>query len=127
MNWKYGENLDQKDIAQIEDAFGVSLPQECVNLFSANNKAKPYKSNFVTENSSERVIDYLVDLKESKNISNRIKKPNFVPLASDPFGNYVALKFDSQRNIKSIIFWDHETDSEAYICDTIEEFILKLY
>ena len=127
MKWKYGENLSKENILEIEKSLDIKLPNDCLEIFSKNNKGKPVKSRFNLADKDDHVLDYLIDFSEAKSIAKRIGKTNFIPIASDPFGNYIGYKIDRSRNILKVVFWDHENDHEKFVSESLEEFISMLY
>jgi len=127
MKWKYGKELSKKSIRKVEEHFGIKLPEECVKIFSANNMGKPLKANFDLNSREGSVLDYLVDLNEANKIAERIGKTHFIPLASDPFGNYIGYKINRMGNISNIVFWDHENDEELFVAESLKDFLSMLY
>ena len=127
MEWKYGERLSKENISDVEEEFGVELPKKCVSIFSEHNKGKPTESHFDIRSREGCIVDYLVDLSEAKKIAGRIGETHFIPLATDPFGNYIGYKIDRMGNISKIVFWDHENGEEIFVSDSLKDFISMLY
>ncbi|MCJ8315148.1 MAG: SMI1/KNR4 family protein, partial [Pseudomonadales bacterium] len=60
-------------------------------------------------------------------ISNDIKQPNFIAIASDPFGNYYGFLKESNSKISNIYFWDHEKNGLIKCASSFDEFKSLLY
>lgn len=127
ITWKYVEPLDKELLLKIEKYFKVKLPEDYKSALESCNKGKPDKDCFNIETGRECVLDYLIDLKDVVKTSEAIKRPDIIPIGYDPFGNVIGFKIDINGKIESLVFWDHETKSEANIAKTFTEFLKKLH
>lgn len=115
------------NIQAVEDEFGIILPQDLINILFNFNNGRPEKNLFQVSG-TERVFKKLLSYNKGdrENIYTYInilrnEDPALFPIASDPAGNFICL-----HNGK-ITFWEHETGTKHYICDTISELIDQLY
>ena len=126
LEWKYVEPLDKDQLSKIEEHFGLSLPDDYKASLETCNRGKPTLERFDTEHQKECVLDYMVNLEETIAISQAIPPDNLIPIATDPFGNFIAFKIADGR-IDSVVFWDHERDEISQISDSFTDFLEKLY
>ena len=130
LEWKYVAPLDESQLAKVEEHFGLSLPEDYKKSLAKCNRGKPILEKFATELQEERVLDYMIDLKESvvvaQAISSEYGVDNLIPIARDPFGNLIAFSMAGGQ-IDSVVFWDHETNKSTKISSSFTEFLKKLY
>ena len=126
LEWKYVEPLDKDQLSKIEEHFGLSLPDDYKASLETCNRGKPTLERFDTEHQTECVLDYMVNLEETIAIAQAIPPDNLIPIATDPFGNFIAFKIADGR-IVSVVFWDHERDEISQISDSFTDFLEKLY
>ncbi len=126
-NWKYAVPVDNKLIDNIEAFFNIALPSDYKTLLEEVNQGKPSHDKFDADNRKECVLDYMINLSETIITSKSIKEKRLIPIARDPFGNLIAYKLTEGNRILSIVFWDHETNSEYHIAKSFSEFMGKLY
>ena len=126
LKWKYAEPLDESQLSKIEAHFGLSLPDDYKASLAKCNRGKPTLERFDTERQKECVLDYMVDLEDTVAIAQAIAPDNLIPIATDPFGNLIALKV-ADRQIESVVFWDHERDEIYKLSGSFTEFLKKLY
>ena len=113
-------------MSKIEEHFGLSLPDDYKTSLETCNRGKPTLERFDTEHQKECVLDYMVNLEETIAIAQAIPPDNLVPIATDPFGNFIAFKIADGR-IDSVVFWDHERSEISQISDSFTDFLEKLY
>ena len=119
--------LGVEQIAQGEQARGLArLPDDYKASLAKCNRGKPTLERFDTERQKECVLDYMVDLEDTVAIAQAIAPDNLIPIATDPFGNLIALKV-ADRQIESVVFWDHERDEIFKLSSSFTEFLAKLY
>ena len=126
LRWKYVEALDQSQLAEIEEHFGLSLPEDYRKLLSECNRGKPTLERFDTELQKECVLDYLINLEETVATAQAISADNLIPIGRDPFGNLIAFKI-ADRQVDSVVFWDHEKNKASKISSSFTEFLKELY
>lgn len=126
LEWKYVEPLDKDRLSKIEEHFGLSLPDDYKTSLETCNRGKPTLERFDTEHQEECVLDYMVNLEETIAIAQAIPPDNLIPIATDPFGNFIAFKIADGR-IDSVVFWDHERDEISQISGSFTDFLEKLY
>nr|VVV06325.1 hypothetical protein AW0309160_03815 [Aliivibrio wodanis] len=126
MKYKYVEDVNIEDVFGIEKHFNVLLPSDYKDLLPVLNRGKPSKDQFDVLNRPECVVDYFIDLKLVVQISHDIKQPDFIAIASDPFGNYYGYLKENRR-ISSVYFWNHENDQFTKCSDGFNYFINLLY
>ena len=126
LEWKYVAPLDKDQVAKIEAHFGFSLPEDYKASLETCNRGKPTLERFDTEREKECVLDYMVDLEATIAIAQAIPPDNLIPIATDPFGNFIAFKISDGR-IDSVVFWDHERDEISNLSGSFTEFLAKLY
>lgn len=126
VKWKYVEKLDENQLTKIENYFNIKLPNDYKEALTKCNRGKPQQCNFNTENRKDCVLDYMINLEETIQISKRVKNNKLISIATDPFGNLIGYQIDNNE-ISSIIFWDHETKKSTFIADNFKAFLNKLY
>ena len=129
MKWLYKQrDLTTVDFIDVEKEFNVTLPDDYKKLIKEiNGGALP---------SAYLIIDGYDEVSYSRNVPlNREAKANIFdigkyimdnknylfPVANDGFGNYFCLNLKNN----TVVFLDHETGKEFYVCDTFAE-LLKL-
>ena len=126
LEWKYVEPLDERQLSKIEEHFGLSLPDDYKRSLETCNRGKPTLERFDTELQKECVLDYMVNLEDTIAIAQAIPPDNLIPIATDPFGNFIAFKI-ADRRIDSVVFWEHERDGISQISGSFTDFLEKLY
>ncbi len=127
IEWKYVEPVDGKFITRIEEHYKTKLPEDYKALLGVCNQGKPEKERFDIASRKECVLNYLVDLSDVIEISERIRKPGMIPVGLDPFGNIIGFRVSGTREVESLVFWDHETGLETNVAETFTEFLEMLY
>ena len=126
LKWKYIEPLDKSQLSKIEKHFGLSLPEDYKKLLMECNRGKPTLERFDTERQKECVLDYMINLEETVAISQAVSADNLIPIGRDPFGNLIAFSI-TDKQIGSVVFWDHERGKSSKISGSFTEFLEKLY
>ena len=127
MNWKYIKPTSLEKIQAVEKEYGISLPQDLINILLECNNGRPEKSLFKVagiERVFKKILSYNREDKENVYLFiDLIKKEDsaLFPIAIDPAGNFICLYNGT------IAFWEHESGNKRYICDTISELIEQLY
>jgi cell wall assembly regulator SMI1 len=126
--------IDEKVFDKVESKLDIKFPVDFKNIVLENNGASPEKMYFDTQETKERVAEYLLSFSQNdednildifNHIKNRFSK-KLVPIIKDPFGNYICFDF-SNEDKKDLYFWNHENDTLEYISKTFTQFIEKLY
>ena len=135
INWKYSKPLnDGSPIKKLEDKLGVSLPRDYIEFILKYNASRPDLNLFKTQNGVERVFFRLLSFDEnvSVNIFNTYESicdgigiTSLLPIACDPFGNYIC--FDFNKNPAMLVFWNHETNNKDDITETFSDLLNLLY
>ena len=126
LKWKYIEPLDESQLSKIEEYFGLSLPEDYKKSLVDCNRGKPTLERFDTERQKECVLDYMINLEETVAIAQAVSADNLIPIGRDPFGNLIAFRI-ADRQIGSVVFWDHERGKSSKISGSFTEFLEKLY
>ena len=126
LKWKYIEPLDEGQLSKIEKYFGLRLPEDYKKSLVECNRGKPTLERFDTERQMECVLDYMINLEETVAIAQATSADNLIPIGRDPFGNLIAFKV-AERQIDSVVFWDHEKNKISKISSSFTEFLKKLY
>lgn len=127
IKWKYLDVLDIQKIDVVENHFGISLPLDYKDNLKYCNRAKPSKDSFDITGRTECVLDYMVDLDSVVQLSISIGQPNFIAIASDPFGNYLGYIKQADSLKGGVYFWEHEFNSFTKCSDSFEDLLLNLY
>lgn len=130
MIWKYKIDLaDEGVFPEIEEKYGVKIPEELKKLLRQANAATPSKYNFML-GTSEKVLGAILSFNRGeKDIDtvytalDVIEDKNLVPFAIDPFGNYICYCLKD----KTVVFWNHETSCAISTNKNLEEFLESLY
>ena len=129
IKWKYFEKFDDKNIDNLESEIGNKMPADYKVLLVECNGAKPNPHQFDIHGRKGCVVDYMLSvniiLKTIKNMRDSGKE--LVPIAIDPFGNYIAYNYSSSKENPEIVFWDHETNTTTFIARNFKTFISLLY
>lgn len=128
ITWKRGSQIDERTISEVENAYGISLPQDYKDVVMNNNNARSSVTTFDTTVSKEHVFKKLLSLKK-EDIENVYKakkvlshiKDSLYPFGNDPAGNLLCLK-----NGK-VVYWLHEDDTILNVADSFSDFLMKLY
>lgn len=126
--------INEKEFEAIENSLDVEFPIDFKNIVLENNGASPEKMLFDTQNTKERVAEYLLSFSKTDkdniiDVYNYVKdrfSRKLIPIIRDPFGNYICFDF-STKNLSELYFWNHETGSLEYISKTFSEFLDSLY
>jgi hypothetical protein len=136
IKWKYFEKISENSLKALEDALGITLPKDYREMLQVCNAAKPKPSYFDIHNRRECIVDYMLNINsESSNSllrSFKTLKTNsngkiLIPIAIDPFGNFIAYNFSSSKDNPEIVFWDHETSNITFIARNFKTFLSLLY
>lgn len=136
ISWKYVEELHADSINVSEHLLNICFPLDYKSYILICNAGKPSLSRFDIKDRKECVLDYMLNLNiESENSIVKTSiflhgvglSPNLIPIAIDPFGNYLCYKFLKQGTPPGIFFWDHELHSTTFVCDDFASFLQILY
>lgn len=131
MEWKYVKELKNYDnVNEFEKITNIKLPQDYIELIKKYNGARPSLKLFKTVSGVEHVVKAILSYnkEDRENIFKTydwIKEQlpiNFVPIASDPAGNYICYNKDFE-----LYYWEHETTNVEKIADSFSDFINNLY
>ena len=109
-----------------EKEFEVKLPEDLKQIIENHNKAHIIPNCFKTKNGEEIIVKHFLSFNKEDKLSayfckrlEQIPKDVF-PFAVDPFGNFICL-----QNSK-IVFFDSETESYDFICNSVTELLNNL-
>jgi cell wall assembly regulator SMI1 len=126
--------INEKEVEDIGNKLDVKFPLDFKNIVLENNGASPEKMSFDTQDTKERVAEYLLSFSSNDKdnildvfnaLEDRLPK-KLIPVMRDPFGNYICFDF-SKENTQDLYFWNHENDTLEYISKTFTQFLDKLY
>lgn len=135
IEWKYAVPLgDDEEIQEVEEFVLLPLPADYKAFVRDHNGAMPRPNAIDLPNGREAVLNRLLRIESTakgnvRSIAQAIwreRKVNLVPFAEDPFGNLYCFEY-SGRNLKSVVFWDHESNTASRICATFSELIAALH
>lgn len=130
ITWNYKIELSNDAVfSDIEEEYGIVIPEEVRNLIKEYNAATPSKYNFMVE-TAEKVLGAILSFNKEDNDVDTvftaldvIEDKNLIPFAIDPFGNYIC--YDVK--VCEVIFWNHETDENVSTGKNLEQFLESLY
>ena len=146
---KTRERITPKILLNVEKDLGYKLPKEYRDFLLKFNGGEPSPNKFYFNDHSNKAsnsivryfhavfdtegysYDNLMQIYKSL-IKNEIILPHILPIASDPFGNYICIFMEGEYKGK-IYFMDHEIgpvepsyDSLSLIADTFKHFLNML-
>ena len=134
LTWKVVRPLqDRAPIRKLEEIIGIILPDDYVKCVMNNNAGYPTLEKFETVNGMERIFNNLLSFDEKKNVNifntyNSIfaltGNKMLLPIAEDPFGNYICIDFSNSE--MKVVFWEHETNTLEAVSATFSELLSKL-
>lgn len=137
ITWKKYENdflPSERDIQRIEEKIDFTFPNDFIDIMKENDGGYPDICTFELLD-DEDCINNLLSFDESDkqsivfaySVLCRYGIKNLIPIARDPFGNYICYKKMELNNSK-IVFWDHEApDKIIDLCGSFSEFLNMLY
>lgn len=133
IKWKYSVNINRVQIEATLSQLGVMLPKDFIDVVAQHNSGSPEPHCFKLDNGEEKVMSYLLsfDLAEKRNIVSVARKMkeilplNVIPIADDPFGNFIAYEFDESNN-PYLVYWNHENLKLFKIKATFTELLESL-
>lgn len=129
LTWKYTIKIkDENVFKNVEEKYGVTIPDEVKNLVIEANAGTPSKIHIRDEHGNERVFGTLLSYNDEDDdnifhVLEHWQDKKSLPFAVDPFGNHFAIDL----SLGNIIWKDHETDKEVNITETLEEMLQNLY
>lgn len=133
--WKFmrGE-FDLNVLRAFEQEYDISFPEPYIDLVSEFNGSCPEKECFDLADKKQLVFNTLLtwDVSRKSNVKDvslwfckETNCRNTIPIAIDPFGNYICLKFDG--NESTVVVWFHETGEFESSEQSFHDFIESLY
>jgi len=131
MEWKYVKPLkDDAAIERLIKACGYELPDEYVNIVKQFNGGRPQNKLFLTEKQTEHQLKTFLSLNQDdrENIWDSFEWDSpavamrYLIFAVDGFGNLICLKKNG-----SVVFFDHENNTEELVSQTFRDFLGALY
>ena len=132
LSWKYIKPLNSNElIDKVESNYAIKFPDTLKQCIIQNNGGRPATNSFDTIATKERVVKTRLSFnpsdKENIYVALEFLKNeqvnNLIPLANDPFGNYICL----DREDKKIYFLNHNTLEIEFIAKDYEAFLNMLY
>lgn len=130
--WRFtDEPLDDKTISEVENLFGVKLPEDYKQCIKENNGGYPQPKNFDWDDGSKSVFDSLISFTHERlNIKmflDKFESLKIFPFATDPFGNLICFDYRYTKNSPIVVFYDHEEDTIQPICNSFTALVERLY
>lgn len=128
-------NFNIKTLRQFESENKVRFPDEYIQLVSEHNGAKPRPNCFDINGKRGLVFARLLnwDSKRENDIVSvhswflhEVERNDIVPVAIDPFGNYICLSF-AKRGSPIVVVWFHETGNIVSTKKNFARFIESFY
>ncbi len=121
MEWKYVVSTTKENIMKVEEKIGYTFPNDFKECVLKNNYGTPENCTFYLPNGEQKVFgsllsfnsedkEYIIDFNEVKS--------DFVNIALDPFGNYIAY----EKNSNEIVYINHETNEVSNIAKSWKSF-----
>ncbi len=133
---------DTSLVKKLEHSLGVSFPKKYVEIVSKFPMGHPDKMCFDMPGRQEAVFSRLLEIPLDNNggiysdynfISRNLESSRIIPFAEDPFGNFICFDYHDTNSNPSVVFWDHEADSDAgeeslkFVANSFDEFLDMLY
>lgn len=135
MKWILEENnITKIDIDSVEQKLEVVFPDDFKEEVEQHNGGSPEFTIYDTETTKERIAEYLLSFNQNDqenildtyiSLKDRLPKA-FIPIMTDPFGNYICYDFSNKNNPK-VFFWNHEDFIKEFIADDFTTFLNSLY
>ncbi|MBN2572387.1 MAG: SMI1/KNR4 family protein [Ignavibacteriales bacterium] len=135
--------LDIKELEAFEKRINIQLPSEYREFILKHNGGKPVSNSFnfidFDGKESNSLVHYFFSIHNEKSFDNleltyeyyinEDRIPSYMlPIASDPFGNYICIS-TKEENYGKIYFCDHEMDTNDNLCfisNSFNEFLNML-
>jgi len=129
--WKYKIELEDETVFDdIENKRGVKIPEELKKLVKDANAASPDKYNYILESQEEKIFGAVLSFnKKDVDVDTIftalviIDDKNLIPFGIDSFGNYICLNMKEN----TVVFWNHELQSEESTGKSLKDFLKNLY
>ena len=129
-NWKYKIDVECECVfEEIESKYGIKFNGELKSFIIEHNAATPEKYHFIA-GTKERVFGAVLSVNNGEADTDSIytalesvTDKEIIPFAIDPFGNYICYS----ENEKSVVYWNHETETKTSTGLDLNDFISSLY
>ncbi|SFT04260.1 SMI1/KNR4 family protein [Marininema halotolerans] len=138
INWEDpDEPINDNDILEVEKLLGFSFPLDYVEIAKQYHGAtiEPSRFNY-GEEGFRGYIDSMLsfDSEEYESIQrlsleflkNRDMPDKVVPFGMDAAGNLICFDYSKNSRNPCVVYWLHEENRLAYICNTFTDLINKL-
>ena len=133
VTWKYVHGLKKEAAADLlEIKYCFRLPDSLKECIKKHNGGMPVPSKADSQSGNKYVFGGLLSFNEGDDDSvydfiSMFKEENgnglkMFPFGLDPFGNFFCVKKDG-----SVVFWNHEDESEDRISSSFDDFIAHLH
>ena len=127
--------VNESDLYRLNSVFGHNLPDDFNDWVLEHNGACPEPAEIRVGAGLTISINSFISFsdKDSPNIFSTLKMlkhripDEILPIADDPGGNYISLRYLKNGNAPDVVFWDHEESDMAVavkpIAKSFSEFI----
>lgn len=133
IQWSFAKTpLTIRDISQVEEKLGVTLPSYYKKVLYQHHGARPNKRKFTTETGKERVLKTFLPIDEqykvnSINVMQWLQLPDtYFPFANTPSGDYLCLEYNKESE-PSVVLYHHEIDGFEFISHDFQTFLENLH
>jgi cell wall assembly regulator SMI1 len=114
---------EEADIRFIEQAVGLFLPNELKQFFRKHDGVEPEDNTFDIESSNDSGVNRFIPARQILSEHKKVGlSPTTIPIAWAEGGNLVLMDV----RLGSVLFWDHETDDETKLANSLAEFLEAL-
>ena len=112
---------EEADIISIEQAAGMSLPEQLKQFFRTHDGAEPETNIFDIESSNDSGVNRFIPARQILSEQKKVAGLSLstIPIAWAEGGNLVVM--DVRQG--SVMFWDHETDDTTWLANSLGEFL----
>jgi len=134
--WKYFDAPKDNSIYLTEELLHILLPNDYKTFIQKCNGSKPSLQRFDIPGRKECVLDYMLNvnpntinclLEASERLHKNGMNQKLIPIAIDPFGNYITYDYRSSSLNPEVVFWNHENNNTAFIAKDMTVFFAMLY
>lgn len=130
--------VTESDLSRFTNVFGRILPNDFKEWVLKHNGACPEPAEIKVGADLSISINSFVSFSEidSPNVFSTLSmlkhriQDDMLPIADDPGGNYIALRYSKSEKNPDVVFWDHEESEAALavkpIAKSFSEFIRLL-
>jgi len=128
VNWLFGKTLNEKSLVIFEKRYNYSFSKNFITFIQQANGAYPSKQSYNgprEELCFSSVLSFNEDDADSAfkiaEIFYDLGTLKCLPFGSNGFGDYLCLKGEK------VVLWNHESEKEYLIAESLEKFLDLLY